>query len=160
MNIHLILAVVLIGLATGLRSFTGVMVIAWSACLGCIDMSATPFAFMASPIAVGIVTLLAIGEYVADKLPNTPARTAALGMGARFVCGALAGACIASTQGSPYILGAVIGAVAAIAGAFSGYQLRTRIVKALGVKDIFVAIPEDLVAIGISLIAVCCLAHR
>ena len=160
MNVQLILAVLLVGLATGLRTFTGVMVIAWSACLGCVDLSATPFAFMASPVTVGIVTLLALGEYVADKLPNTPARTAAVGMTGRIVCGGLAGACIATLHGAPYILGAVIGAVAAIAGAFAGYQLRTRLVRSLGVKDLFVAIPEDLTAIGIAIIAVCCLAVR
>ena len=39
-------------------------------------------------------------------------------------------------------------------GAFAGYQVRTRLVKALGVKDAFIAIAEDLVAIGLALFIV------
>jgi uncharacterized membrane protein len=36
-------------------------------------------------------------------------------------------------------------------GCFGGYQARTGFVKALGVPDIYVALVEDLVAIGGSL---------
>ena len=36
----------------------------------------------------------------------------------------------------------------AVVGTFGGYQVRTRLVRALKVKDIFVAIPEDLVAVA------------
>ena len=37
-----------------------------------------------------------------------------------------------------------------MAGAFAGYRLRKRLVTSLNVKDIFVAIPEDLMAIGLA----------
>jgi uncharacterized membrane protein len=33
-------------------------------------------------------------------------------------------------------------------GAFAGYELRKRLAAGLKVKDLFIAIPEDLVAIG------------
>jgi NAD(P)-dependent dehydrogenase (short-subunit alcohol dehydrogenase family) len=36
-----------------------------------------------------------------------------------------------------------------VIGTFAGYQARTRLVNGLKVKDIFIAIPEDLVAIGL-----------
>jgi uncharacterized membrane protein len=48
-------------------------------------------------------------------------------------------------------IGPVIGAVI---GTFGGYQLRTRLVRGLKVKDIFIAIPEDLVAIGLGYLLV------
>jgi uncharacterized membrane protein len=41
----------------------------------------------------------------------------------------------------------VIGAVGGVVGCFGGYQARTRLVKALGTRDINVALVEDLVAI-------------
>jgi len=41
-----------------------------------------------------------------------------------------------------------------IAGAFGGYQLRARLVKALGQPDFYVALVEDLIAIGGSLFIV------
>jgi uncharacterized membrane protein len=47
-------------------------------------------------------------------------------------------------------MGAILGAVGALIGTFGGYQLRTRLVSGLKVQDIFVAIPEDLVAIGLA----------
>ena len=42
------------------------------------------------------------------------------------------------------------GGIGAVLGTFGGYQVRTRLVRALKVKDIFVAIPEDLVAVGLA----------
>jgi uncharacterized membrane protein len=73
-------------------------------------------------------------------------------LGARIVTGGLCGAalCLAETQ-QGWLVGAIVGAVGGIAGCFAGYQLRTRLVKALGSPDYVVAVVEDLAAIGGSL---------
>src|SRR5712692_1762152 len=68
-----------IGVVTGLRSMTAPAVVAWAARLGWISLHGSPLAFMGSAWAVGIFTLGALGEFVADQLPTTPPRTAALG---------------------------------------------------------------------------------
>jgi len=143
-----------IGVVTGLRSMTAPAVVAWAAHLGWINLHGSPLAFMGSAWAVGIFTLGALGEFVADKLPTTPARTAAVGLTARIVIGLLTGACLAVPGGASYWLGALIGAIGAIAGAFGGYQARVRLVRALHVPDAAIAIPEDLVAIGLGLLLV------
>jgi uncharacterized membrane protein len=39
-------------------------------------------------------------------------------------------------------------------GAFAGYELRKRLVTRLKVKDLFIAIPEDLIAIVLALVFV------
>ncbi len=88
---------------------------------------------------------------VSDKLPKTPSRTAPPGLIARIVMGALTGACVATAGGEGIVLGAVLGIVGALAGTFGGYQVRTRLVKALGTPDFVVAILEDLVTVGGSL---------
>ncbi len=142
-----------IGVVTGLRSMTAPAVLAWAAHLGWISLSGSPLAFMGSAWAVGIFTVGALGEFVADKLPTTPARTAALGLTARIVIGLLTGACLAVAGGASYWLGA-IGAIGAMAGAFGGYQARVRLVRGLHVPDAAIAIPEDLVAIGLGLLLV------
>jgi uncharacterized membrane protein len=49
------------------------------------------------------------------------------------------------------VLGTVLGIVGALAGAYGGYQARTRLVKALGTPDFVIALLEDLVTIGGSL---------
>jgi uncharacterized membrane protein len=143
-----------IGVVAGLRSMTAPAVVAWAAHLGWIHLSGSPLAFMGSPWAVGIFTLGALGEFIADQLPSTPARTAAVGLTARIVVGLLTGACLAVAGGASYWLGALIGATGAIAGAFGGYQARVRLVRGLHVPDAAVAIPEDLVAIGLGLLLV------
>ena len=143
-----------IGVVTGLRSMTAPAAVAWAAHMGWINLRGSPLAFMGSAWAVGIFTFAAVGEFVADQLPTTPARTAAVGLTARIVIGLLTGACLAVAGGASYWLGALIGAIGAMAGAFGGYQARARLVRGLHVPDAAIAIPEDLVAIGLGLLLV------
>ena len=83
--------------------------------------------FYGFPWAVGIFTVGAIGEFVADLLPNTPARTAAGGLIARIVIGSLSGACLGVAGTTSPWAAALLGAV----GAFGGYQTRVGLVRAL-----------------------------
>jgi uncharacterized membrane protein len=107
---------------------------------------------MSSRWAVGIFTILAVVEFIGDQLPSTPARTAAIGLSARIVMGGLSGACLAVAGGASVAVGAVVGAVGGVAGAFGGYYARTGLVRALRVADFAIAIPEDIVAVGLGLI--------
>ena len=140
----------LIGLFTGLRSLAPVACTAWATHLGWLKVART-FSWIGGIPAVALLTLLALVELVADKLPKTPSRTAPPGLIARIVMGALAGACVATAGGVGAVAGALLGVVGALVGTFGGYQLRTRLVKALGTPDFVVAVLEDLVTIGGSL---------
>jgi uncharacterized membrane protein len=143
-----------IGFVGGLRSMTAPAVVAWSAHLGWINLASSPLAFMGSAWAVGIFTLGALVELVVDQLPSTPARTSAGPLVARIVVGLLTGACLGVAGGGSIWLGALLGAIGALAGAFGGYQARVRLVQALHVSDVIVAVPEDLIAIGLGLLIV------
>lgn len=143
-----------IGFVAGLRSLTATAVVAWAAHLGWINLSGSKLAFMGSKWAVAIFTILAIVEYVADQLPSTPARTAPVGLSARMVMGLLTGACLSVAGGASAIVGALLGAIGAVVGAFAGYRARVGLVRSLKVPDIAIAIPEDLVAIGLGLLIV------
>jgi len=143
-----------IGVVAGLRSLTAPAVVAWAAYIGWINLHGSPLAFMGSAWAVGIFTLLALVEFVADQLPSTPARTAAVGLSARVVTGALSGACVAIAGGAVVWLGALVGAIGGIAGAFGGYQARVGLVRTLHVPDFAIAIPEDFIAVGLGLFLV------
>jgi uncharacterized membrane protein len=50
----------------------------------------------------------------------------------------------------PLIIGGVLGAVGGVIGAFAGYEIRQRLVTALNIKDIFIALLEDLITIGLA----------
>ncbi|MGO9516197.1 MAG: DUF4126 family protein [Candidatus Korobacteraceae bacterium] len=139
-----------IGIAVGLRTFTAPALVSWAAPLGWLHLEGTPLAFMGSMATVVIFTLLAIVEYVTDQLPSTPARTVPMQFIARLIMGALSGACICVSGGLSLLVGAVLGVVGAVIGTYGGYEARKRLVNGLKVKDIFIAIPEDLVAIGLA----------
>jgi uncharacterized membrane protein len=143
-----------IGVVAGLRSLTAPAVVAWAAHLGWINLQGSPLAFMGTIWAVAIFTVLAIVELVADQLPNAPARTAPVGLSARVVTGALSGASLGIAGGGALWVTAVAGALGGIVGAFGGYQTRVRLVRTLHAPDFAIAIPEDLVAIGLALFLV------
>jgi uncharacterized membrane protein len=136
-----------IGIVAGLRSLTAPAVTAWAAHLGWLHVIGTPFKFMGSVVTVALFSVLAIVELVADKLPATPSRTAPPGLIARILLGGLSGATVAAAGGQGWILGAVLGIVGALVGTFGGYQVRTRLVRALKCPDFVIAVVEDLVAI-------------
>ena len=131
---------------------TAPAVVAWAAQLGWMRLSGSPLAFMGSRWAVIIFTLAALGEFVADLLPGTPPRTAAFSLVARIVVGLLTGASVAVAGGFLLWVGLLGGAIGAIAGAFGGYRARVGLVRALHVRDAAIAIPEDIVAVGLGLL--------
>jgi uncharacterized membrane protein len=143
-----------IGIVAGLRALTAPALVSWAAHLGWLHLEGSPLAFMGSTIAVAIFTLAALVEYVTDQLPKTPARTVPPQLIARIITGALSGACLSVAGGASLLSGSVLGAIGAVIGTFGGYQLRTRLVSGLKVKDIFIAIPEDLVALGLGYLLV------
>jgi uncharacterized membrane protein len=143
----------LIGFFCGMRSLTPPAVTAWAVHLGWLKPGHA-FSWIGSWPAVIIFTLLAVGELIADKLARTGPRTAPPAFIARIVMGALTGACMAASTGNAIAIGAVLGIVGAAAGTFVGFKLRTGIVKALQIPDLPVALMEDLIAIGGSLLIV------
>ena len=151
---HVLILTFFIGVLAGLRSMTPPAVTAWAAHFGWLSLQ-TPLSWLGSLPAGMLFTLGALAELVADKLPKTPSRTAPTGLIARILTGALSGAAVyyaGSNQG--YWPGAILGAAGGLAGCFGGYQIRTKLVKALGTPDYVVAVLEDLLTIGGSLFVV------
>jgi uncharacterized membrane protein len=155
MNTSLILCLAFaIGVIAGLRAFTAPAVVCWAAHLGWISLHGSHLSFLGSIVTAVIVTLLAIFELVNDKLPKTPNRTTPGPLGFRILTGGLSGAALAIAGAQVVLLGAVAGVVGALVGTFGGYQVRHQIVTKLNVKDIGVALVEDLIAIGGGLLIV------
>jgi uncharacterized membrane protein len=144
----------LIGIISGLRSLTAPAAVSWAARWKWLALQHSPLAFMGSLAATVIFTLLALVELVADKLPSTPSRTKPVGLIARILMGGLSGATLAAAGGQSLALGGCLGAAGGIIGAFGGYQIRMRLVAALKVPDIAIALAEDAVAIGASFLIV------
>ena len=137
----------LIGVVAGLRSMTAPAAVSWAARIGWLQLENTSLAFLGAAITPYILSVAAIGELINDKLPKTPSRKAPGPFVARIVTGALSGAALGAPSQS-LIGGLLAGAVGAVAGTLGGYELRSRLVRATGGKDLPIALLEDAIAVG------------
>src|SRR4029453_2232450 len=105
--------------------------------LGTLNLHTSRLAFMGSTAAVAIFSVFAIGELVADKLPKTPKRTAFAPLLARILLGGLGGASLFAAAGKSLFVGALLGGIGGVVGAFVGYEIRRRLVTGVPFKVFF-----------------------
>ena len=144
----------LLGFVDGLRSLAAPAIVCWAAHFGWLHFAGTKFAFIDHRSTLIVFTILAVIELVADKLPNTPARTAPVGLIARIVLGGASGLALATSAGTSLPLAGVIASIGAIAGAFAGYHIRRALVFKAHIPDFIAAIAEDAIAIAGALLIV------
>jgi uncharacterized membrane protein len=142
-----VLLAFLIGVVAGLRAMTAPAAISWGAALGWLHLEGTWLAWFGFRFTPYIFSLLALVELVSDQLPRTPSRKVPQQFGARIVSGALCGAAVGASSGA-WIAGLVAGAIGAVIGTLGGYELRSRLVRAIGGNDLPIALLEDAIAIG------------
>lgn len=145
---------------TSLRTTTLLRIIAFSALAGSRSMSpaallslylaqrsSPPDQWLAQRLSstTGVITTstLALGELVADKLPQTPNRTEAPALIGRVIIGGGAGALLGTLHDQPVWLCAIGGGVAAAAETFATFYLRRGLGQALPVPDPLIALLED-----------------
>jgi len=147
-----LLLALLIGVVAGLRALTAPAVVAWAGALGWITLDGTWAQWVAHPITVTVLTILALGELITDQLPRTPSRRVPMQFVARLTTGGFAGAVLttgAVLDPTPWVIVAGIGAafIGAVAGTLGGAEARKRLVAATGGRDLPVALVEDAIAI-------------
>jgi uncharacterized membrane protein len=135
----------LIGVIAGLRAMTAPAAVSWAASFGLINLEGTWLAFLGYRFTPWIMTVLAIGELIADQLPTTPSRKTLLPFTTRIIVGSLCGGAIAA-QSDSFLGGLVAGAVGGIVGTLGGAEGRARLAAAFG-KDRPAALIEDAIAI-------------
>jgi uncharacterized membrane protein len=136
----------LIGVVAGLRAMTAPAAISWAAHLGFLDLGDSWLAFLGYAWTPWILTLLALGELIADQLPSTPSRKVPIQFGARIAAGALSGAAIGASADAAAI-GGIAGVIGAVVGTLGGAALRARLAASFG-RDLPAALIEDVIAVG------------
>jgi uncharacterized membrane protein len=148
----ILLLALLIGVVAGLRALTAPAAVAWGGALGWISLDDTWAGWVAHPITVTVLTILALGELVTDQLPKTPSRRVPMQFGTRLVTGAFSGAVLATgavVNPTPWVVVGAIGAalIGAVVGTLGGAEARQRLVARTGGRDRPVALAEDAIAI-------------
>jgi len=126
---------------------SGPALLSRAASKGWVPLKRTAFAFLGSPCISKALLVMALGEFVGDKLPMTPSRTALPPLLGRVVSGALVGAALLASDGRHAATGAVVGSSAAVAGAFTGERLRALAGEKTRLPDPVVALAEDAVVL-------------
>jgi uncharacterized membrane protein len=150
MHRNLILRTAILGFATGLRTTWGLASLGLRAHTAPRGFKGTPFGWLAYRPVATLLGLMAAGELVGDKLPIVPDRIAPVPLLGKVQFGSLVGSATYTEQDAPWWQGALIGAACAVAGAFAGYNYRTRVARALNVPDLPVALTEDAAAAGLA----------
>jgi uncharacterized membrane protein len=144
--------VLLLGVVTGMRTMTAIAALAWAVWLGLIPEQG--WATWAGHLAVVIIlTICALGEYVADTLPKTPRRTELGPALARVVVGGLAGAMVAVAIDEPVAGGIIFGAGGAIIGTWGGFFVRMTVARVLR-RDLPAALLESASALALAILAI------
>jgi uncharacterized membrane protein len=156
----LLIAAIAIGFMSGLRAFTPLALVSWLAIWGWLPLAGSRLAFLGTTAGAVIVSVLALGELIGDKLPVTPPRIQPGPLVARLLTGAMSGGAIGLAGGQSWVPGSMGGALGGMAGAFAGYYVRRAIVRRLGVRDFLVAFVEDIVAVGGTLLLLAYLFSR
>lgn len=148
-----LLAIPLLGFATGLRTLTPIAILCWYIHAGEISVDGTWAAWTAHLASAIIFTVLALFELVGDKLPRTPSRVSPFPLAARLIFGGLCGSIAAAALRGPGIEGVLLGILGAAIGSFTGFMLRRAIVSSLDTHDWPIAVAEDLATIGLAAFA-------
>jgi uncharacterized membrane protein len=143
---NVILRIIGLGMLNGSRTFTV------PALLSC-RLAGSDEGLMGRVGVSRALQVLALLELIGDKVPGIPNRIEPPGMIGRGLMGAWVGAVLSRRHKRPPVIGALIGAVSALIGAYIGFYTR----RALTVSedgedeklpDFPVALAEDAIVIG------------
>ncbi|WP_432709452.1 DUF4126 family protein [Pedobacter sp.] len=149
MNDHYILKTLAAGWISGMRSvsalaFTSNLIHQHQVLLPL----SKPLRILANPIVSKTIHGLAAGEFVGDKLPETPDRVAPAPLTARTLMGAISGAVIYTLAKKSPFTGALVGGLTAIVSSYAMYNLRKELRLNSNVPDATLGFAEDALVTG------------
>lgn len=115
------------------------------------QLEKSPLDFMQSAKTANILSVMALGEFIGDKMPSAPNRIALPAIISRSISGAIAGASIYKATGGNLYTGAILGSVTAVAATFGSFYLRKALVKQANLIDPIIGSIEDVIILGAGL---------
>ena len=124
------LASFLIGLVGGQRAMTPLAAVAIAAARDELPADNGAPRLLANPVVAAGALALAIGEMAGDKQKTAPDRIVLIGLAARFVTSAIAGAALVPRR--QRWLGAAVGGVTAVVASYPGWCARMAAIPGYG----------------------------
>ena len=124
------LASFLIGLVGGQRAMTPLAAVAIAAARGELPTDNGAPRLLANPVVAAGALALAIGERAGDKQKTAPDRVVVIGLAARFVTSAIAGAALVPRR--QRWLGAAVGGITAVVASYPGWRARMAAIPGYG----------------------------
>lgn len=121
------LASFLMGLVGGQRAMTPLATVAVAAARGGLPAGNGAPRIMAHPLVAAGAVALAAGEMAGDKMKTAPDRIVPIGLAARFITSAIAGAALAPRR--QRWLGAAVGGTTAVVASYPGWRARMAAMK-------------------------------
>jgi len=146
-----IVSAFVIGVACGLRAIVGIAAVSWAANSTHLPLEGTWLSFLGKRVTAYILSFMALGELVTDKLPKTPSRLVPPQFGARLLMGATSGAAVGLSKGS-FVVGLIAGIIGSVVGTYGGSKARGFAAQLFG-HDLPAALLEDVVTVGLACIA-------
>lgn len=138
------LASFLMGLIGGQRAMTPLAAVSVAAALGELPKDSGAPAFLKHPLAAAGTLALAAAEMAGDKQKSAPDRIVPIGLAARLVTSAIAGAVL--VPGRQRWLGAAIGGGTAVLASYAGWRARMAAITRFG--QTATGFVEDAVVLG------------
>lgn len=135
---------ILIGLVAGMRSMTPLAAVSEAARRGALPADNGAPALLSHPLVAAATKAVAAGELWGDKLKSAPDRIVPLGMLARVITGAVAGAALAPRRQA--VLGGLLGATAAIGASYLTFGARMAAIRRFGQTS--TGLVEDAITLG------------
>ncbi|PZQ55979.1 MAG: DUF4126 domain-containing protein [Phenylobacterium zucineum] len=135
---------ILIGLVAGMRAMTPLAAVSRAARHGKLPADSGAPALLRNPLVAAGIQALAAGELWGDKLKSAPDRIVPAGIAARLVTGGWAGAALAPRRQA--LLGAALGAGAAVAAGYLTFGARMRAMRRYGQTQ--TGLVEDALTVG------------
>lgn len=150
-DVFFYISALLLGVVAGMRSMMPLAALA-------ITMSRrpeivpalAPIRWFAMRTVAIVLSLAAIGEIIADKLPRTPNRTALGPFLGRLIAGGITGAAVVQLAHINAWIGAGLGVVGAVLGTFGAFHARRWLGKTTGIRDQYIGALEDVIAIAVA----------
>ncbi len=117
------LASFLIGLVGGQRAMTPLAAVSIAASRHALSPDNGALQIIGHPLFVAASSALAVAELAGDKMKTAPDRVVPIGLAARFITSAVAGAALSPLQHR--WLGAVVGGSTALVASYPGWRART-----------------------------------